>query len=180
MYCIELKIIDKNSIDIEFFEKLNEEAFPKFERIDLVEMLTLAEKESIDVLGIYDISKPIGFAVIIKNKLCGYLWYLAIDKEQRGKNYGSFAIKSILEKYSDLQIVLDFEKIDENAENIEQRIKRKNFYIKNGFYETGKYITLSGENFEVVCNKKQFVEREFIKILKIIHSYYPEFLDTLV
>ena len=59
-------------------------------------------------------------------------------------------MKKIIASYPDLLIILDFEEIDANAENNNQRIRRKNFYLKNGFYETGFYTLLGEIRFEVV------------------------------
>ena len=41
-------------------------------------------------------------------------------------------------------------RLNENPENNPQRIRRKNFYLWNGFHETGNYTMLRDERFEVV------------------------------
>lgn len=111
------------------------------------DIFSFASDTNTDVLGIYDDSMLFGFAVILMNDKCGYVYFIAIDKNVRSKGYGSAAT----ETYSNLQIVLDFEEIDEDAENYAQRIRRKNFYLRNGFHETGNYTLLREQRFEVVC-----------------------------
>ena len=90
------------------------------------DIFSFASDTDTDVPGIYDNSLPIGFAVILKNEKCGYLYYLAIDKSFRSKGYGGAALKKIIASYPDLQIILDFEEIDVNAE-----IKKTPYVLQN-------------------------------------------------
>ena len=123
---LELKRLDPDCKDIKTFEKINNEAFPIYERMCMDEIFSFASDTDTDVLGIYDNSLPIGFAVILKNEKCGYLYYLAIDKSFRSKGYGWAALKKIIASYPDLQIILDFEEIDANAE-----IKKTPYVLQN-------------------------------------------------
>ena len=82
-----------------------------------------------EMLERYDGKNPIGFAVLLKDKECRYIYFLAIGCCIPAKGYGSMTIQKLLEVYSDLQFVLDFEVIDKNAENNAQRIRRKKFYL---------------------------------------------------
>lgn len=78
-----------------------------------------------------------------------------------------------------LHLILDFEKIDKSANNIAQRIRRKNFYQRNGFHKTGNYTMLRTERFEVVCNKGKLRKAALLDLLCAIHRHRPEFLDIL-
>lgn len=42
---------------------------------------------------------------------------LAIDRQYRGRGYGSQAFAAIREQYPDRQIILDFEEVTEQSEN---------------------------------------------------------------
>ena len=177
---IEFNRLKANSEDRGCFEKINDEAFPLSERMSFDEIFDFASDTNTDVLGIYDGKKPIGFVVLLKNKECGYIYFLAIDSYVRSKGYGSVAIQKMLEVYSDLQLVLDFEVIDENAENNAQRIRRKNFYLRNGFHETGNYTMLRDDRFEVVCSGGELRKTALRDLLCIIHVHRPEFPDILI
>lgn len=144
------------------------------------EIFDFASNTNTDVLGLYDEEKPIGFAVVLKNAKCGYVYFIAIDKRMRSKGYGSEAIKKIAERYSRLQLVLDFEVIDEKSKNNEQRVRRKNFYLRNGFHETGNYTMLGDERFEVVCNGGELNKTALKDLLSVIHKYRPELPDVLI
>lgn len=177
---LQLIKLNPNSKDRKYFEQVNYEAFPLFERMSFDEIFEFASDTDTDVLGIYDGEKPIGFAVLLKNAECGYVYYLAVDCHARSKGYGSATIQRMLEVYSNLQLILDFEEIDENAENNGQRIRRKKFYLKNGFHETGNYTMLRDGRFEVVCSGGELRKAAFRELLYIIHAHRPEFPNVLL
>lgn len=177
---LQLKKLLPDCQDREIFAGINDEAFPPSERMSLDEIFLFASKTCTDVLGIYDENIPVGFAVLVKNDKCGYVYFLAIDKNMRSKGYGGAAIRKIVTDYADLQIILDFEEIRMDAENIEQRMRRKNFYLHNGFYETGHYTLMEGERFEVVCSREKLNQESFKRLISVIHTYCPRYLDVLI
>lgn len=165
--------------DRESFERINKEAFPSWERMRFDDIFKFSFVTNTDVLGIYDNGNPIGFTVLLKNEECGYVYYFAIDSHLRCHGYGGAAMKKLMEQYPGLQLVLDFEMLDETVENNEQRIRRKNFYLRNGFHETGYYTLLSGERFELVCNKGNLQIEAMKDLLRILHQHRPEFPEVL-
>lgn len=177
---LELRKLNTNSKDKGCFEQINNEAFPLSERMSFDEIFAFASVTNTDVLGIYDDEKPVGFTVLLKNRECGYIYFLAIDSRMRSKGYGRAAMQKLLETYSELQLILDFEVIDENAENNVQRIRRKNFYLRNGFHETGNYTMLRDDRFEVVCSGGDLRKAALKDLLHIIHAQRPEFPDVLI
>lgn len=177
---LELIRLSPDCKDRKYFEQINNEAFPLSERMSFDEIFDFASDTDTDVLGIYDNENPIGFAVLLKNAKCGYVYFIAIDSRIRSKGYGSAAIKKLMKLYSKLQLILDFEVIDENAENNEQRVRRKNFYLRNGFHETGNYTMLRNERYEVVCNGGELCKAALKDLLFILHKHRPEFPDVLI
>lgn len=166
--------------DIEHFERINNEAFPDYERMSMEETFAFAADTDTDILGIYSETAAVGFAVLLKNEECAYLYYIAIDRNMRSKGYGGEALKRIIEMYPHLQIILDFEEIDITAKNIAQRQRRKAFYLKNGFKETGRYTLLNGHRFEVVCSGEELKEEAFKRLLDILHAHRPGFPNVLI
>lgn len=176
---LELISLRPDSRDRRYFEAVNEEAFPPSERMSFDSAFELALKADADVLGIYDGKKPVGFVILLKNSECAYLYYLAIDQTVRTKGYGGAALHKLAEDYSDLQLILDFEEIDEAAPNYAQRIRRKRFYLRNGFCETGCYTKLSENRFEVVCNGGALRKDAFRELIHLLHAHRSEFPDEL-
>lgn len=177
---LNLKKLFPDCNDRKYFEQINDEAFPPSEHMSMDEIFAFQADTNTDILGIYDNDTPVGFAVILKNDECGYVYFIAIDKKKRSKGYGKAAMEKIISDYPCLQIVLDFEEIDESAENNAQRIRRKNFYLQNGFHETGRYTLLSENRFEVVCSGEKLRENAFKDLLNILHAHRPEFPNVLI
>lgn len=177
---IHFEKLDVENADIQIFSNINDEAFPPTERMRMEEIFAFSSTTNTDVLGIYDDTQPIGYMVLLKNEKCGYLYFFAIDHTLRSKGYGSAALQKLLVAYSDLQIVLDFEVLDENVENNEQRIRRRQFYLRNGFHETGRYTMLRDERFEVVCSGGALEVEAFKELLEILHAHRSEFPNILL
>ncbi|WP_308617772.1 GNAT family N-acetyltransferase [uncultured Eubacterium sp.] len=177
---LELIKLSPSNEDREHFERINNEAFPSSQRMNFDEIFDFASDANMDVLGIYDEGTPVGFTVILKNSECGYIYFLAIDSRARSKGYGGATMKKMQEQYCDIQLILDFEEIDDSAENNEQRIRRKSFYLNNGFHETGNYTLLGKNRFEVVCTGGELCKEGLVDLIHILNDHCPEFLDELV
>ena len=177
---ITLKSVGRSSPERCMFEEINERAFPQYERMNFDDIYRLQSVCETEILGIYDEDEPKGFIVLLKNEKCGYIYYLAVDEKYRSSGYGSAALKELERTYPNIQLILDFEEVKCDADNYEQRIKRKDFYLRNGFHETGQYTVLSGERFEVVCNGNELLCEEFEKLIKIMHDNRPDFADILI
>lgn len=126
-----VKIKNKND-DMENMKKLYLRAFPKEERAPFWLLKSKSKKDFVDFLAIYDESKWVGFAYVIRYEKLAYIFYLAIDDSVRGKGYGTKTLKKLKEKYDGYKIFLALETLDKNADNYEQRVKRHNFYRNAG------------------------------------------------
>ncbi len=127
---MELKSVKRN--DIGRMKKLYEEAFPANERVPFWLLRRRAFQHRADFWNLYDNDTWLGMAYVINNEELAYVFYLAIDKDLRGRNYGTAAIKTILEHYPGKRVFLALEDWEEDCENKEQRIGRHNFYLRSG------------------------------------------------
>ena len=71
--------------------------------------------------------------------------------------------------------MVDFEAVDENAPNNDQRIRRRNFYLRNGFKETGYFQFYMNTEFEIFCTQTKFDRDEFDALISFIHSKSDSF-----
>lgn len=175
----ELIKLSEDSTDIPKLVDLNNEAFPENERVPVEEMFEFSEVSGTDILGIYAENKFSGFIIVRKSGRCAYIAYFAICAEKRSQGIGSAALKLLPEYYPNCQIVVDFEALDETSENNPQRIRRRNFYFRNGFYETGYYQFYMETEFEIACTGKIFDKEAFEAMIAQIHSIVPEFNPKL-
>ncbi|MCM1506929.1 MAG: GNAT family N-acetyltransferase [Ruminococcus flavefaciens] len=173
------KKLNRNSKDIPLLEKLNSQAFPKNERIDIDDMFCFPEESGREVIGIYTEDEFSGFIITIKLIKCVYICYLAVCPEKRSQGIGGQALKMLKEYYPDCQIVVDFEAPDENSENNQQRIRRRNFYYRNGFFATGYYQFYMETEFEIACSETDFDKAGFEILISEIHKVAPDFNPKL-
>lgn len=103
-----------------------------------------SKENNSDLYAILDSEKFIGMCYIVNCGDAYYLMYLAVENELRNKNYGSKILKDLKQKYKTLFLSIDMP-IDEIS------IRRKNFYLRNGFYDTNKFYEDTGVWYEVLC-----------------------------
>lgn len=75
--------------------------------------------------------------------------YLAVESNLRNKNYGSKISRDLKERYK-----LLFLSIDEPVNSV--NIRRKKFYLRNGFYDTNRFYEDNGINYEILCTDDKF------------------------
>lgn len=68
----------------------------------------------------------------------------------RGKGYVSAVIQSVKPRYSKYRIILNIKAVDPNNNKYEQRIKRKEFYERNGFKDANYSITESDVTYDII------------------------------
>ena len=137
--------------------KLYNEAFPKDERIPIWLLKILARKNKAKFYGIYDNKKFVGLIYNIFYKDIVFVFYLAIDKGTRGQGYGTKVLESIKQKYN----------------NYEQRVKRKNFYLKNGFKDSNYTIKEKNIIYEMLYCNENVTLHEFEEMMK---NYFGKIL----
>ena len=86
--------------------------------------------------------------------------FLAVDKSLHSKGYGSAILREIKNKYPNKKIIISIEPCDDNALDIELRKRRKAFYVRNGYQETGYMMKLNGVVQEIIITNGEFVKKE--------------------
>lgn len=130
---------------------LAKEAFPPEEYLAPSKLVEMARSESFDFWALLDENRFVGFMVVQLYRSIAYLFFLAISPDCRSRGYGSRAIETLKEKYPNKKQVVDFEMPDETAANHSQREIRRNFYLRNGYKETGFFLSYLGVDYEVFC-----------------------------
>lgn len=154
-----------------FWEKVNvlaKEAFPPEEYLAPSELVKMAQSDTFDFLALLDEDRFVGFMVVLLYEDMAYLFFLAISADSRGKGYGGRAIETLRAQYPDKIHTVDFEMTDDSAPNKEQREKRRSFYLRNGYHETGLFLSYLGVDYEVFCMSDRFDVMTFKNMMKTI------------
>lgn len=152
---------------------LYKEAFPKANRIPtfLLRYRLRKGKEGFNV--IYEKDSWIGLVYFTHHRDIVFVHFLAISERYRSRGYGSLVLEALGNAFSDKRIVLNIEEIDEQADNLIQRRRRKAFYEKNGFVSTGFIVIEAGERQEMLVRGGNISARE-------VESMYEELLGRIV
>lgn len=129
---ITLKRTNIFSRDYRKISRLYKAAFPANERAPMWLLAMKSENENVDFWGLYADGKWAGLAYVISEGSASYLFYLAVSERFRGKGIGSRALQSIIMQYGDQRLFLALEQLDKSADNYGERLRRRDFYLKNG------------------------------------------------
>lgn len=156
---------------------LAREAFPPEEYLAPAELLNMARAGSFDFLALLDGDSFVGFMAVQTYEDMAYLFFLAIDVACRGRGYGSRAIETLRAEYPGKIHTVDFEMPDDTAPNRAQRQRRRSFYLRNGYEETGLFLSYLGVDYEVFSMGGRFDEAQFRALLKTVpvESFAPKY-----
>ncbi len=165
------------SNDKKRIKKMYYESFDKEERLPFWLLRKCSKENNVKFNVIYYDNKLIGFQYIIEYDNIAYLMYLAIEKNERNKGYGSEILKNLNKSYK--SVLLSIEKPIEKILDI--KYERKQFYLRNGFTSTDKYIIDNNVEYELLCSnsnlnitneilEKRYTMMTTSKMLKFIIS----------
>lgn len=172
---LELAMPDKN--DFKKLMKLYKKSFPLAERKPLFIMKYMQNKDRLRFYAIKDENEFIGLVITIYDEETTLIDYLAIESDIRSKGYGSKAIELIRQNFNTNTVFLEIENINDKAKNNDERIRRKNFYIKNGLCETDIKAFVYGTDMQALTIKGEITFDEYILFMK---KAYGRFLYRFV
>lgn len=166
--CNEAKVFGKHFFKV---RRLYLSAFPKIERHSLRELLHASSNGGAEFLRFSEEGQFIGLAYMIVRGGVAFLLYLAVDEGRRNRGYGAAILDAIKKRYEGKDLVLLIESLHEKCDNPDIRIRRKGFYLRNGFRDTGLIqSSFGGEaNYDILNTKEKFSKEEYRYML----SNYP-------
>jgi len=169
-----IKLSKANSkTDFKNIKKLYKKAFPKCERKPFKTLLNLYTKNICDIFCILDQENVFyGLAITIKHNNLVLLDFFAICPQFRGQGIGSKTLKLIQNHYSKSVIIIEIEDtFDSKAKNILQRLKRKEFYLKNNMCLQNFKVNLIGCHMEILTFNGDISFNDYHQIFK---SYFSK------
>lgn len=141
-------------------KEIYETSFPKSEKFPFWVLKQCAKENNVRLDAIIDhnTDKIIGMSFLIFYDDIAYLMYVVIDKKHRNKGFGSLVLEDLIFRQVDASILLCIERPSAKKEDIKAR--RKDFYLRNGFYETGRFIEDSDVEYEFLSSSKERIITE--------------------
>lgn len=176
---LELLKVDQASKRKKALDEIMRRQFPKEEYLSIDDQLALQKRGEVELWALLEGKTLLGLTTLRKKDEMVYLFFLALDTPYQGKGYGKETLRAIQRRYPDKAITVDFELADENAANHEQRQRRRAFYQKCGFSETGWGLSYLGVDYEIFCMNQPFRIQSFQAMLDPlpIPGFHPQYFQ---
>lgn len=125
-------------------------AFPLEERAPFWLLRWKSRKPFVDFWAIYAEDRLAGLFYVANDADLSYVFYFAVAEELRGRGIGSAAIRAAVRQYEGRRLFLAVEELDSAAPNLEERIRRKAFYERNGFVRQPGHLQENTVMYEVL------------------------------
>jgi len=142
-------------------------AFPRSEKKPVSMIRRMQKKGTTDVWYLEQNGRFVGLAATINSPRIVLVDYLAIHDKSRDHGNGSQALKKLREQYTGRGVFVEIECLYEDADNYEERCRRKQFYLRNGMTEMHTTARLFGVDMELLgydCQLNYEEYREFYRI----------------
>lgn len=161
---MEIKSVEKKNLKA--LEMLYLKSFPQSERKPFNLIKIWQKSGKMEILEISDQNSFCGLVITVLCEDLVLIDYLAISSELQGKGVGSAAIELIRKRYSGKRIFLEIETTLKNCADLENRLRRKHFYLKNGLTECGFSVYLFGVEMEILTFNSPITYDEYIKVYR--------------
>ena len=102
-----------------------------------------------------------------------WFWYFAVCEELRGKGYGQQILSCVMERYQGQANVFDMESPHQDCDNIAQRKRRYEFYLRNGFRDTNVYRNYDDiEMTMMMMGQGDFTMQDWDDIVSELRQYW--------
>jgi len=150
------EIIRRSAPDYKEIIRVFRDAFPRRERFPDWWIMFVSRREGNDFRAYYDEEMLVGISCTFSTDRTCFVLYLAVDKALRSRGYGRKILEDIRARNTGKCIVLCAEYENENATDYEDRVRRIEFYERNGIVPTGYYYEEINEKFEVLADTEGF------------------------
>lgn len=130
--------------------KLYRQAFPAFERKPFSIIRSMQKKGKSDIWYFEKDGRFAGLVFTINSNDVILIDYLAIDANKRGEGIGSEIITQLRDYYPDKGIFVEIESVFDKCENIDERLRRKQFYLNNDMLPMKVMVVLFGVEMELL------------------------------
>lgn len=173
MHCVCMKSIDNRKLlflDIHDSDDLihrvhllYESSFPEDEQVPFDILLEQSNSDISDIYAIFDKDVFIGMLCTVYDEDIVFLWYLAVEKSLQGKGYGSQILLDVANMFTSQRLILNIEEVDMN---IIETVKRRQFYVNNGYTESGFKTEEYGVVYEMLSYRGKVTYAEYEHMMR--------------
>ena len=142
---------------------LYESSFPEDEQVPFDILLEQSNSDISDIYAIFDKDVFIGMLCTVYDENIVFLWYLAVEKSLQGKGYGSQILLDVANMFTSQRLILNIEEVDMN---IIETVKRRQFYVNNGYTESGFKTEEYGVVYEMLSYRGKVTYAEYEHMMR--------------
>ena len=131
--------------------RLYRSAFPRSERKPFGMILSMHRRGKTDMWVLKCGGRFAGFAATINDSDLILLDYLAVPGKLRGLGIGSRLLDALKRHYAGKGLFVEIESAFEASPNRKERIRRRQFYTKNGMQSAQVMACVFGVDMELLC-----------------------------
>ena len=147
-------------------------SFPRSERKPFRIIRRMHRRGKTDVLCAFTDGRFAGFAATINGNDKVLLDYLAVRKKYRNRGVGSAVLACLFSACNGKGVFVEIENAFIPCENRDERLRRRNFYIRSGMEPTGAFASVFGVNMELLGHRTQL---DFEAYRTFYRDNYSEF-----
>lgn len=145
---------------------LYREAFPRGERLPFW-LLRLGSLRAGDEFSAYcENGAPCGLVYLCRQGGMTFVLYLAVAASARGRGVGARILEDVAARTEPDALVLNIETVDPRCADYETRARRRRFYERAGFADTGCRLRDAGAVFDVLCRGGGFSQTRYAALLR--------------
>ena len=129
---------------------LYKKAFPSYERKPFSLIYNTNKKGHTDVWILSNNNAFLGLAITMNDLDLVLLDYFAIEPKYRNQGLGTKALHLLHHHYQNQRLFIEIESTFVDCDNLEERIKRKDFYLRNGMKELNLHANVFGTEMELL------------------------------
>ena len=163
-----------SDVDEPMLRGLYTTAFPEEEQIPYDDLKHLLQTMPIDYDAYYDGDVFVGLTIVLRRDDFNWLGYFAVVENLRGMGYGQQILNELKRKYASGRLMLDMESPrQENCSNRKQRVRRHDFYIRNGFRDTPTLKSFKGIDYTILMlGDGEFCQRDYDGIINDLRKFW--------
>lgn len=162
-----VKIVTQDLSEYERVIETYQQAFPKNEKLPVWFLMAMARKKEVDFYAFFDQEEYCGLAYLIHQNKTTFVYYLAIKESKQSKGYGKKILNWICEHFAGNTVMLNIEQVAERFDNYPQRVRRQEFYFRNGFKSAGYIFNEDGDTYDILYKGNQFSKEDYLKVMKM-------------
>ncbi len=143
-------------------------AFPLEERFPFPVLWLVSLKKAVRFTGYYEGDRFLGFTHTVDTGRYLYLSFFAVDPAIRSQGLGGQILEHLQAQYPGRDMVVEIEPPEEAAENADQRRRRMDFYLRNGFHDLNRHITGGGVRYTILTTDTDLDRNEYFKVFRIL------------